>query len=1587
MPTDNPPFIVTFMIFRPQKFPIQILICVLTIIFGGALTQPAAAYRETVAPLRDLDKDYDASFWVTYGRVFGRQKVDVLTDCLKAVSELEDDLDTIFDQYLLDDREQIVSAAGKLLPAEKSLVARLDVLCCELRRAEPVLSSSLKTPDSQISNLSVKIKSLHKLAESRRNWLALLPAKASVILELKDSELESARQLRDTLIDLSYVEERLAASKKPFEIKTNRQILELLVIQANSLKPYIRGLSEFQIPSSILDAMLKRCDRVATECSESQKVEISDSESRQVPNMLGSTVVLKQTACRNDLDKVRSHLQTYEGQMRELGADDPRLVGVAESILRDYREQDDVPSIVKLSQNLYENCSRLPELEFAEIIHKLSKYLEDASPKHALDFSTTGLKRLEAAKLVESSSYAKLLCDFSSACSKRGRYFEALESAENARTIFERKKLDAELMYANFCLAKVMRSFGLNKQALALLSKNLRRLKSQNDDDLSSQIFFELSELYSMNSDGRLGSLLKAKEYTYRAAAKQNFQLSATDYERYHLQLAVIAASLRDTFEFERNRSVISKRIQNTASRKRSEEILDAYYRDCSVMDVTENNVFELFRASTVEPSDAELNPRIERGFPPVLSARNQLLADLQLTDVYFLKRLEQCIVRKIQFQKSQIEQSASTREVIKGNALLVSAVKSMSQDSTSTCSQILEDAKTLFEKELGADSYECIQCEALSLLRRRSETAEKQAQESPSLPAWTLAIPEFGTVDYRGTNSDTTKIEALVSRCGSKSAAIEEIAYLTCLIREGPSVNSVHFYRACPSSTKEDLSWGLEIVRRLLSEGELILALDTLERVSLTGASERQCQVDVLLRAALNLELGNATTAFEDLTKMMQSIPATDSKLAHATQEIYLKSALGCARWKDASLIAHQVCSEYQNRPPEFPHEFEKALLAANALALDKNLPDAIRFVRNLVLTEESKPQLLSRGQRADLIQAYARLKLQAGALSESKRLIEIAIKIRNDPYAPSEDYLVKYEIMRRSNEASEATLRKAESEFSKASTQLAVSQLISYTHRLDRYTDLVLTFNDYPKEILRWKGRLLDVIRLKSALGILLQSDHLKSTDPAQLQKEIESYRAVRKKLAQALLSDRVNPIELESLSREKERHEHNLQLFSERESDLKENSVLNVEELVERIPHGEVFVNIHKYFNVLKNEFRYVACVLDSRCIPTTPKWKVTSAESLVRKLDLGRCDVVDQKILFWLNSASLGNYQRDRDIVSLAPARKSERAVKAEETNVALASLQQQLFAPIESELPAGTERIWFCPDSTTFLVPWDLLARSSRLSLSCATVDSVNDFIRVQECSNKMQQPKPLLALSYSFRNWERPLKNTVSEAAKIAQKAELATGNISVSVDKIVDSDELLGLAKDAGYLHLATHGFFLKPVEKITIPDSQSKITESVATKLRASRLALGTSFNQSSFSANPLLSSGVLLYTEDKSTPKVTVLTAEEILGSDLSNCEIVSLSACETGLGRIVDGQGILGLRSAFRGAGAHSVLMSLWPVDDAATELLMTVFYETLWSGKTKLEALRTAQEAVKNNKRHDWSHQNYWAGWILSGESW
>lgn len=169
--------------------------------------------------------------------------------------------------------------------------------------------------------------------------------------------------------------------------------------------------------------------------------------------------------------------------------------------------------------------------------------------------------------------------------------------------------------------------------------------------------------------------------------------------------------------------------------------------------------------------------------------------------------------------------------------------------------------------------------------------------------------------------------------------------------------------------------------------------------------------------------------------------------------------------------------------------------------------------------------------------------------------------------------------------------------------------------------------------------------------------------------------------------------------------------------------------------------------------------------------------------------------------------------------------------------------------------------------------------------------------------------------------------------------------------------------------LHLATHGFFFAdPLQELP---NDNKSIEGKSKIYKASD--------------DPMLRSGLVFAgannywnkTNDDTTFDNGILTASEISNLDLSACQLVALSACETGLGEVKGSEGVFGLQRAFKMAGVKNIIMSLWKVPDTQTAELFDIFYSECFAGKTIHEAFQSAQTKMKAKYS-----PYYWAGFVL-----
>jgi CHAT domain-containing protein len=180
--------------------------------------------------------------------------------------------------------------------------------------------------------------------------------------------------------------------------------------------------------------------------------------------------------------------------------------------------------------------------------------------------------------------------------------------------------------------------------------------------------------------------------------------------------------------------------------------------------------------------------------------------------------------------------------------------------------------------------------------------------------------------------------------------------------------------------------------------------------------------------------------------------------------------------------------------------------------------------------------------------------------------------------------------------------------------------------------------------------------------------------------------------------------------------------------------------------------------------------------------------------------------------------------------------------------------------------------------------------------------------------------------------------------------------------------------------MHIATHGFFLTEEEA-----EKSKFARSEMELMTEGGQNAGRSLEDKSMTRSGLLFSGCNHAFRHEQIPEGEedgILTAQEIAMLDLRGLDLVVLSACQTGLGDVISGEGVLGLQRGFKKAGAKTILMSLNKVDDEATRILMVEFYRNLMNGKTKRQSLQDAQHYLRKVDNGKYDDPRYWASFIM-----
>lgn len=396
------------------------------------------------------------------------------------------------------------------------------------------------------------------------------------------------------------------------------------------------------------------------------------------------------------------------------------------------------------------------------------------------------------------------------------------------------------------------------------------------------------------------------------------------------------------------------------------------------------------------------------------------------------------------------------------------------------------------------------------------------------------------------------------------------------------------------------------------------------------------------------------------------------------------------------------------------------------------------------------------------------------------------------------------------------------------------------------------------------------------------------------------------------------------------------------------------VSLREFRSALPQDSVFVDILQLpLSESQGIDHYVAWL--------TPK---SGAQQVV---DLGQADEIDEQIsgLLKLLRETAMRCAKDGEDVAFA------RMLPA------LRELSDQLWGPIEDAV--SEQKILLSPDGQTWLVPWSaLLSHTGRFVIEDIQLQfHVSGREVVSEAAKVVAGRSVIFAnpdfgeaptgLSPDLRASEsvgrippvNALENTIQEAAAARQTlVELTQQDVDVLLGANALEEAFKNL-KGPSVVLLSTHGFFLQP--------------------------------DNLSAAADPLLHCGLLLahanqHKDHTALNNDGVLTAVEVMGTDLTGTDLVVLSACETGIGSLSAAEGVTGLRSAFRLAGASCVVSTLWPIHDRETAYLIRDFFQALQNSSTASEALQRAQQQriTQHRERYGASHPFFWAAFTVTG---
>ena len=753
---------------------------------------------------------------------------------------------------------------------------------------------------------------------------------------------------------------------------------------------------------------------------------------------------------------------------------------------------------------------------------------------------------------------------------------------------------------------------------------------------------------------------------------------------------------------------------------------------------------------------------------------------------------------------------------------------------------------------------------------------------------------------------------------------------------------------------------------------------------------------------------LNNLAALYKSMGQYEQALPLSQQVLeivgkslgtdhpdyAHALNNLaILYQSMG--QYEDALPLLQQVLEIQHKSIGNNHHEYAVCLhILANLYQSIKQYKDALFFYQK-ALEIERKTIGTDHPHYAACLNDLALLYKSMGEYGEAIPLLQQALKIRHQSLGSKHPHFAYFlynlallytatnhpeEALKLMQEAAEIDLKTISKIFSISTDKQRLNYLEQNYYKVETFLSLV--FQHFPNSPEAVQSAYNLILRRKAIATetAILQKIALLSQQYAHLAPKLQQWQQIRQQLAKRCF-DIPTPEQLPYYQQEIKSLEQQAENL-ERELNIPE---LNLEKELQNadfrtialeLPQGTTLIEFIRF-----NNYNFQAIPANGDAASFPPRYLAfilpAQAPEQLTMIDLGEAEPIDKLVKEFRESV-----ENPRGLSVAVFKKKEDISPKIE--------LSKLIFDKIE---PYLTQELIICPDGELNCLPFEILPTDKGSYLMdeyrCNFLNVGRDILRFKaKIPAKVTYPLVIANPDYNLASPENTpstaeneekftfkpslrdlatsrqgqifnsLPGTEIEGEKIAKilrvKPVTAANAVKTLVSKVLKSPYIL---------HIATHGYFLGDITPELDTINQNFMLSSLSA---SERFQVGTR-------QNPLLRSGLAfagvntMLNGGKLPEKAEdgLLTSLDVQSINLAGTELVVTSACETALGDLYTGETLIGLRRSFIQAGAKTVIISLWKVEDVATTILMQYFYYYLLKAKlSKAEALRKAKSSLQ-----------------------